>query len=407
MGSREATTKATIAILLVLVVVLASTTAYYGYAMADANARASSIQKSAADLQYRNDELQRLLAVAQSRQNSTVAGLNPVSIYDSSNRSVVTIQGSRAVSVLTLFGPQNTIESVLGSGFVVEYSNSDYVVTNFHVVDSMVNVTVTFWNGDAYGAKVIGADPNSDLAVLSTEASESDLHPLGLTSSSFLMVGQPVVAIGNPFGLSGSVTFGIISQLGRTIQYQSTSSTFSIADVIQFSAPINPGNSGGPLLDANGFVVGITSAAVTGSQGVGFAIPSDAILRELPSLIQAGKYASHPYLGIQAVDMNYQLAQAMRTSTTYGVLIETIAPSGPADKANLKGGRQVVTIGTNQYMLGGDIIVSVNGTRIVNYDALATYLEEYTVPGQTVQVGIVRSGNQIVVSLVVGSLPSQ
>jgi len=407
MSSRKAITKATIAILLVLVVILASTTIYYGNAMANANARASSIQKSAADLQYRNDELQRLLAVAQSRQNSTVADLNPVSIYETSNRSVVTIQGSRTVSVLTLFGSQNAIENVLGSGFVVEYSNSDYIVTNFHVVDSMVNVTVTFWNGDAYGAKVIGADPYSDLAVLSTETSESDLHPLDLTSSSSLMVGQPVVAIGNPFGLSGSVTFGIISQLGRTIQYQSTSSAFSVADAIQFSAPINPGNSGGPLLDANGFVVGITSAAVTGSQGVGFAIPSDAILRELPSLIQSGKYTSHPYLGIQAADMNYQLAQAMRTSTTYGVLIETTAPGGPADKATLKSGQQIVTIGTNQYMLGGDIIVSVNGTRIVNNDALATYLEEYTVPGQTIQVGIIRSGNQIIVPVVIGSLPSQ
>lgn len=407
MGSRDARSKAVTAILLVLVVILASTTVYFSYAVADANARVSSIQKSVADLQYRNGELQRQLGVAQSRQNSTVADLNPVFIYETSNRSVVTIQGSRTVSVLTLFGSQNAVESVLGSGFVVDYSNSDYIVTNFHVVDSMVNVTVTFWNGDAYGAKVVGSDPYSDLAVLSTEASQSDLHPLDLTSSSSLMVGQPVVAIGNPFGLSGSVTFGIISQLGRTIQYQSISSTFTVADAIQFSAPINPGNSGGPLLDANGFVVGITSAAVTGSQGVGFAIPSDAILRELPSLIQAGKYSSHPYLGIQAVDMNYQLAQAMRTSTTYGVLIEATAPGGPADKATLKGGHQTVTIGSNQYILGGDIIVSVNGTRIVNYDALATYLEEYTVPGQTIQVGIIRSGNQIVVPLVVGSLPSQ
>jgi S1-C subfamily serine protease len=406
-GSRDARSKAVTAILLVLVVILASTTVYFSYAVADANARVSSIQKSVADLQYRNGELQRQLGVAQSRQNSTVADLNPVFIYETSNRSVVTIQGSRTVSVLTLFGSQNAVESVLGSGFVVDYSNSDYIVTNFHVVDSMVNVTVTFWNGDAYGAKVVGSDPYSDLAVLSTEASQSDLHPLDLTSSSSLMVGQPVVAIGNPFGLSGSVTFGIISQLGRTIQYQSISSTFTVADAIQFSAPINPGNSGGPLLDANGFVVGITSAAVTGSQGVGFAIPSDAILRELPSLIQAGKYSSHPYLGIQAVDMNYQLAQAMRTSTTYGVLIEATAPGGPADKATLKGGHQTVTIGSNQYILGGDIIVSVNGTRIVNYDALATYLEEYTVPGQTIQVGIIRSGNQIVVPLVVGSLPSQ
>ena len=156
--------------------------------------------------------------------------MNPVAIYASSNDSVVTVQGSRSVTVLTIFGPQTSVESVLGSGFVIENSNSYFVVTNFHVVDSMVNTTVTFWNGDAYVATVVGSDPYSDIAVLSTKAPQNDLHPLNFASSYTLRVGQPVLAIGNPFGLSGSVTFGIVSQLGRSIQYQSTTGTFTLAD---------------------------------------------------------------------------------------------------------------------------------------------------------------------------------
>ena len=406
MGSRATTVRRpTIAILLLLVIVLSSTTLYYNFAMANVNAKVSSLQTLAADLQSRNDELrERLLSLAQSRENATVSSLNPVWIYKSSNRSVVRIQGLRTVIESHGISPERVVENVFGSGFVVEYSNSYYVVTNFHVVDATDNVTVTFWNGDSYGGKVIGVDPYSDIAVLSTKASKSDLHPLDLASSSALRVGQPVVAIGNPFGPSGSVAFGIVSKLGGTIQYQSTTSSFSMADVIQFSASIDPRNSGGPLLDAYGFVVGITSI---NSQGVTFAVPSDTILRELPSLIRTGRYDQHPYFGFQGDDMNYQLAQAMGTNITYGVLIEKLDPGGPAEKAGLKGGLHTFTFGPRQYLLGGDIIVSLNGTRIVDYDSFATYLEKYAVPGQTVQVGIIRSGSPVVVSVVVGTLPSQ
>lgn len=393
-------------VLLLFVIILASAIIYYNFALTAAEARVSALQQTAADLQARNVELNRLVSLAHPG-NTSAMGVDPVWIYDSSNRSVVTVQGSRIATVLTLFGPQNTIESVLGSGFVVDYANSSYVVTNFHVVDSLVNITTTFWNGDSYQATVVGFDPYSDLAVLSTRASSSDVHPLEFASSSSLRVGQAVVAIGNPFGLSGSVTFGIISQVGRTIQYQSTSGTFSIPDAIQFSAPINPGNSGGPLLNSYGAVVGITSAVVTGSQGVGFAIPSDTMLREIPSLIGTGKYSMHPDIGIETVDMNYELAQAIGTNVTYGVLIEKTTSGGPADKAGLRGGQRVVSIDSQQYVLGGDIIISVNGTRIVNYDALLTYLEKNTVPGQTVSVGIVRSNSQLLVSVTIGALPTQ
>jgi len=399
MGSQQVTIRRAAGILLLFVLVLGSMIVYYNSALASANAKVASLQESVG-------KLRNQLSSTQPQGNVSVVGLNPVAIYASSNDSVVTVQGSRSVTVLTIFGPQTSVESVLGSGFVIENSDSYLVVTNFHVVDSMVNTTVTFWNGDAYVATVVGSDPYSDIAVLSTKAPQNDLHPLNFASSYTLRVGQPVLAIGNPFGLSGSVTFGIVSQLGRSIQYQSTTGTFTLADAIQFSAPINPGNSGGPLLNADGTVLGITSAAVTGAQGVGFAIPSDTILRELPYLISTGKYNMHPYLGFQGDDMNYQLAQTIGTNYTYGVLVEKTVPGGPADKAGLKAGQNLVTIGAQQYIIGGDMIVSINGIRIVNYDSLSTYLERHATPGQTMQFGIVRSTKYVVVPVVIGALPS-
>jgi len=339
--------------------------------------------------------------------NASVLGLDCVEVYQSASESIVTIQGSKITSFSTFFGQTKIIESVTGSGFVIAHSNLHYVmVTNFHVIDGIVNATLTFGDGNAYPITIIGSDALSDLAIVSIDNPPSDLYSLHLFSSSSLRVGDPVVAIGSPFGLSGSMTFGIISQLGRSIQYESTSGSYSIADVIQFSAPINPGNSGGPLLDAHGFVVGITTAAVSGSQGVGFAIPSDTILRELPSLISTGKYDKY-YVGIQAVDMNYQLSQAAGTNVTYGLLIEKTQPGGPADKAGLRGGSQLISIAGQQYTLGGDIIVSIDGVRIANFDDFLTHLERHTLPGQVIQVGIIRSGQHQLVQVIVEAKPAQ
>jgi S1-C subfamily serine protease len=200
------------------------------------------------------------------------------------------------------------------------------------------------------------------------------------------------------------MTFGIISQLGRTIQ-DPVAGNFSVAGAIQFSAPINPGNSGGPLLDTNGQVVGITTATVTSSQGIGFAIPSSAILRDLPHLVATGTYSMYSYLGISTVDMNYQLAQASHIPVTYGVLIESVVPGSPAAKAGLLAGSKTTTIDGSQYLVGGDTIVSVNGTRIANQDALSTYLAQNTIGGQTVILGLIRSGNLISVTVVLGTRP--
>ncbi len=212
------------------------------------------------------------------------------------------------------------------------------------------------------------------------------------------------MAMGKPYGLSGTMTFGIISQLGQTIQ-DPTAGNFSIADVIQFSAPINPGNSGGALLNANGSVVGITTATMSGSQGIGFAIPSSTIIRELPSLITTGSYDKHSYIGIEELGMNYQLAQATGANVTYGVLIESVVPNGPAAKAELLGGTKTVTVEGQQYLIGGDIIVGINGTKIIDQNALASYLEEHAVSGQPVNVEIIRSGHYLNVNLTLGKRP--
>ena len=321
---------------------------------------------------------------------SSGTSINAVQIYSSSAQSVVTVDGFVNSTVSTFFGPASYLSEVLGSGFILNYNNANYVVTNFHVVDGATNMTVIFGNGDAYPASVVGTDPYSDLAIVKVpSAPASEFHPLTLSSSSSVQVGDPVAAIGNPFGLSGSLTVGVVSQLGRTIT-EATAGNFSIADVIQFSAPINPGNSGGPLFNVNGQVIGLTTAIVNGSQGVGFAIPSDSVSREIGSLISTGSYTQHPYLGVGTADMFYQLAQANGDNVTYGVLIESTVAGGPAAAAGLQGGTKQATVEGSNYVLGGDVIVSINGTRIVNHDALASYLEENAVVGHHLLVGFMR-----------------
>jgi S1-C subfamily serine protease len=368
----------------------------------------SSLEGTISSLEASNAALQARLAAltgSSSSQTTQSSGLNAQQIYADSAPSVVTVQGDQTTTTNTIFGPQTAITSVLGSGFTVSYQNSAYVVTNYHVVAGDANLTVTFPDGNAYPARVVGTDPYSDLAVLAVSAAPaSEFAPLQVVSSQGLSVGQQVYAIGNPYGLSGSMTPGIVSQLGRTIQ-DPVSGNFSVAGVIQFSAPINPGNSGGPLLDTNGRVIGITTATVSSSQGIGFAIPSSTILRDLPSLVTTGTYAGYSYLGITTVDMNLQLASASHTNVTYGLLIQSVVPGGPAAKAGLQAGTTTVAIDGTQYLIGGDIIVSVNGTKVISQDAFSTYLVQNTVAGQTVNLGVTRSGTLINVAVVLGARP--
>jgi S1-C subfamily serine protease len=323
-------------------------------------------------------------------------------IYQQVAPSVVVVEDFQPE--VSLFG-QTVYEQVLGSGFTYDLNGKDVIVTNFHVIDEGVNVTVTFQDGDTYTATVLGSDPYSDLAALSTDAPQSELVPLTVVSSSPLQVGDPVIAIGSPYGLQGSMTTGIISALNRTLT-EDTTNGYDIADVIQTSALINPGNSGGPLLNYQGQVVGITTAIVSNSEGLGFAIPSDTILREITDLVTTGSYDHHPYLGITGVDMTYDIATAMKTSVTYGVLIQGVVSGSPAAQAGLKAGTTQATVDGNTLTLGGDIITAINGNRVRNSDDLSSYLEEYTSPGQNVSLTIIRNNQSMSISVVLGTRPA-
>jgi S1-C subfamily serine protease len=293
---------------------------------------------------------------------------------------------------------------VQGSGFVYNFMEQMVVITNYHMIQDVLNITVTFINGNGYEATVLGSDPYVDLAVLSTNASQSEYKPLEIVSSSTIEVGDPVIAVGSPYGLAGSMTTGIVSALGRTISAE-MSGSYPIANVIQMSAPINPGNSGGPLLNYQGQVVGITTAIVSDSQGLGFAIPSSTVLREIESLVTESSYNKHPWLGASGIDMTYEISKAMGVDITYGWLIGQVTSGGPADQAKLQGGTQQVTVAAETVTIGGDIIIALNGTRIKGIDDLSAFLEEHTLPDQTIDVTIIRNGQAMTLPLKLGTRP--
>jgi S1-C subfamily serine protease len=396
-----------IAAVAVVILLAVAFFAYYASTVqgtAKGSSQLSTLQSEVSSLQQANQALQAQLASTSSGSGNSSATAE--SLYSAASASVVTVQGYELITQDTFFGPVTSIASVQGSGFAVSYQGSFYIVTNNHVVNGVQNITVTFSNGDSFPASVKGTDSNRDLAVLSVSAPSAEFHPLTLLSTaSGVTVGESVYAIGSPFGLSGSLTVGVVSQVGRTIT-ESTSAQVTIPDVIQFSAAINPGNSGGPLLDSKGLVIGITTAAVSSSQGLGFAIPATTLSRELSTLLTTGTYKLHPYLGLSVSDdMTYQLAQTAKSNVTYGILVESVVAGGPLDKAGIRGGTSTVTVEGQAYKVGGDIITSVNGTKVVDTDALVSYLEENAVAGQTIQLGIVRAGVQMTVSVVLGSLP--
>jgi S1-C subfamily serine protease len=279
------------------------------------------------------------------------------------------------------------------------------IITNYHVVYNTINTTVTFIDGDTYAATVADSDAYADLAVLSANAPQDEYKPIKITGSSTLSVGDLVVAVGSPYGLAGSMTSGIVSALGRTIT-EDLSGGYAIANCIQTTAPINPGNSGGPLLNYRGEAVGITTAIASDSQGLGFAIPSSTMLREIESLITNGSYTRHSWLGASGTDMTFGIAQAMNTNVTYGWLLVQITNGGPADKAGLRGGTCQVQIAGTLGTIGGDIIIAINDTRITNMDDLSTYLEEYTSPAQTIIVALVRNNETLTLPVTLEPRPA-
>jgi S1-C subfamily serine protease len=306
-------------------------------------------------------------------QNSTALA----DIYAGVRESVVLVQGTTSDG------------GVQGSGFVYESSDRMVVITNYHVVHDTSALSVTFSNGNGYSATVLGIDPYAELAVLSVDAPASEFKPVEIVSSSTLRVGEPVIAIGNPYGLVGSLTTGVVSALGRSLTQEDFAGGYAIANIIQTSTPINPGNSGGPLLNAVGKVVGITTAIVSDSQGLGFAVPSNTILREISALITTGTYTGHSYLGVSGQDMSYNIAQQIGASVTYGWRIASVTPGGPSDG--------ILNV--------DDIIIALNGTPIRNNDDLASYLEEKTLPEQRLVLTVMRGDSTIDVSVILGTRP--
>ena len=321
-------------------------------------------------------------------------------IYEQVKDSVVVIQGQ--ISQNTFFGTQ--YGEVQGSGFVYNEDGEKVVITNYHVVHQAEDITVELSNGNTYPASVLGSDPYSDLAILQVDAPQNELKPLEIVSSSTLKVGDYVIAIGSPYGLGGTMTTGIVSQLGRTIQ-ESLAGSFPIANIIQTSVPINPGNSGGPLLDYEGSVVGITTAIIQNSNGLGFSIPSDTILHEIDALVKTGLYDQHPWLGISGADMNYLIAKYLDVNITYGWIISSTTNNGAAKQAGLKGGTNQVRIGDTYVVVGGDIIVAIDNYKILNGDSMMSYLEEHTIPGQEITITIYRDHQFMDINLKLDSRP--
>ena len=298
----------------------------------------------------------------------------------------------------------------LGSGFI--WDEQGHIVTNNHVIDNADQVTVTFSDGSSYPAEVVGKDPYSDLAVLKVEAPSDLLKPVALGDSSRLKVGQMAIAIGNPYGLEGTMTVGIISALGRALPVDlrvSNSARYTIPDVIQTDAPINPGNSGGVLLNDLGQVIGVTFAIESSSgdnAGIGFAIPINIVQRIVPELIKSGSY-QHPWLGISGTTLTSALAKEMNLKADQrGILIGKVTPGSPAEKAGLKGSQKQVQIDGIDTLVGGDVIVGVDGQPIKRFEDLVSYLFSNTSVGQTIQLEILRDGKTQTVEVALAARPA-
>ena len=321
-------------------------------------------------------------------------------LYSQVKDSIVVITGT--ISYQSYF--QISYTTAQGSGFVYAYQDEYYVITNNHVISDAEDLVVTFSNGNAYAASLIGADAYSDLAVLGVDAPEVEFIALSMTSSLELQVGNPVIAIGTPLGLDSTMTTGIVSQLGRTIE-ESLAGNFPIANIIQTNVAINPGNSGGPLLNYQGNVIGITTAIIEDTEGIGFAIPSDTILKEIDSLITQGVYTEHSWIGISGVDMTYAISQEIDATVTYGWLISYVNPNSAADIGGLLGGSQRIQVIDETVIIGGDIIIAIDGYRIVNGDDLMSYLESQTTPGQVITVSIERENEFLDIPIELGRRP--
>ena len=309
--------------------------------------------------------------------------LSLIEIFEKTESGVVRVNVQKSI--------QDFVGSSVGSGFV--FDKQGHIITNDHVVANAEKVTVTFLDGTQYIAKIVGTDPFTDVGVIKVDADPNLLQPLNLGDSSNLRVGEEIAAIGNPFGLSGSMTSGIVSQLGRLLAPPSTGG-FSIPDVIQTDAAINPGNSGGPLLNMRGEVIGINTAiqSTTGDfAGVGFAIPSNTISKIVPSLLKYGEY-THPWMGISGADIEPDLAHVLGLKDAKGFLVITVIEGSPADKAGLQGSSKTEEFEGKNFAIGGDIILAVDGKDVRKIDDILIHLQREKSVGDEMVLKILRNG---------------
>lgn len=289
-----------------------------------------------------------------------------------------------------------------GSGSIIDARG--YILTNHHVIEDATKLEVTLANGKKYAAKLIGSDPDVDLAVLKIDARRDELSVIQMGSSDTLKVGQKAIAIGNPFGLGQTMTTGVVSSVGRTIR----ASNGALVDaIIQTDASINPGNSGGPLLDSSGKMIGITTAifSPTGaSVGIGFAIPVDTAKRVLNDLIEKGYYA-YPWLGATLMTLTPDLAEALKLQVTTGAMVVDLAPKGPAAQAGIKGGSAKAQVGNSVIMVGGDIITKLDGVPVTDADSVIRTVRKMRV-GDRVTMEIVHwQGGKKTVTVNLGERP--
>ena len=293
----------------------------------------------------------------------------------------------------------------VGSGFV--FDKQGHIITNAHVVKDATKTIVTFLDGRSYNAQIIGVDEYTDIGVIKVSADLKLLNPLSLGDSSNLQVGESITAIGNPFGLSGSMTPGIVSQMGRLLSIPGAAG-YSIPDVIQTDAAINPGNSGGPLLNMRGEIIGINTAiqSSTGEfTGVGFAIPSQTVAKIVPTLISEGEY-KHPWIGISGKDIDPDMANIMGLKDALGFLIISVVEDSPASDAGLIGSDKTIEVEGRNYSIGGDVIVSVDGIDVRKIDDILIHLQRVKTVGDEMDLEILRDGRTTNVTIVLQERPN-
>ena len=348
----------------------------------------NQINENELQVQNQIDEINNLIAT----ESET---LSLMEIFEKAEPGVVRVNTIRNQTMNETGG--------VGSGFV--FDKMGHIITNAHVIEDSTKTVVTFLDGRSYNAEIIGMDEYTDIGVIKVNADLKLLQPLSLGDSSNLNVGEPITAIGNPFGLSGSMTSGIVSQMGRLLP---SGSGYSIPDVIQTDAAINPGNSGGPLLNMRGNIVGINTAiqSTTGEfTGVGFAIPSQTVAKIVPTLISEGEY-KHPWIGISGRDIDPDTANVLGLKDALGFLIITVVENSPAEDAGLIGSDKTIEVDGKEYPVGGDIIVAVDGMDVRKIDDILVHLQRVKTIGDEMNLEILRDGRTTNVTVILQERPN-